>query len=79
MKIYIYETHDYMDMYPEKSFRLFESQEQANAFITHMRNNWNSGTVSNAHLATPEEFTKLLKQHNWNDAEIQEWLDKCDY
>lgn len=79
MKIYIYETHDYMDMYPEKSFRLFESQEQANAFITHMRNNWNSGTVSNAHLATPEEFTKLLKQHNWSNEEIQEWLDKCDY
>ena len=68
-----------MDMYPEKAFRLFESQEQANAFIAHMRNNWNSGTVSNAHLVTPEEFTKLLKQHKWNDAEIQEWLDKCDY
>lgn len=79
MKIYIYETHDYMDMYPEKSFRLFESQEQANAFIAHMRNNWNSGTVSNAHLATPEEFTSLLRQHNWSNAEIQEWLDKCDY
>ena len=79
MKIYIYETHDYMDMYPEKSFRLFESQEQANAFIEHMRSNWNSGTVSDAHLATPEEFTKLLKQHNWSGAEIQEWLDKCDY
>ena len=28
MKIYIYETHDYMDMYPEKSFVLLESQEQ---------------------------------------------------
>lgn len=79
MKIYIYETHDYMDMYPEKSFRLCESQEQANAFIEHLRNNWNSGTVSDAYLATPEEFTKLLKQHNWSDAEIQEWLDKCDY
>lgn len=79
MKIYIYETHDYMDMYPEKSFGLFESQEQANAFIEHMRSNWNSGTVSDAHLTTPEAFTKLLKQHDWSDAEIQEWLDKCDY
>ena len=79
MKIYIYETQDYMDMYPEKSFRLCESQEQANAFIEHMRSNWNSGTVSDAHLITPEEFTKLLKQHNWSDVEIQKWLDKCDY
>ena len=79
MKIYIYETHDYMDMYPEKSFRLFESQEQADAFIKHMRSNWNSGTVSNAYLVTPEEFTSLLRQHNWSNAEIQEWLDKCDY
>ena len=48
MKIYIYETHDYMDMYPEKSFILLESQEQANAFIKQLRSNWNSGTVSNA-------------------------------
>ena len=79
MKIYIYETHDYMDMYPETVFRLFESQEQANDFIEHMRSNWNSGTVSDAHLATPEEFTKLLKQYHWSDSEMQEWLDKCDY
>lgn len=79
MKIYICETHDYMDMYPEKSFVLLKSQEQANAFIKNLRSNWNSGTVSNAHLATPEEFTKLLKQHNWSDAEIQEWLNKCNY
>lgn len=79
MKIYIYETHDYMDMYPEKSFRLFESQEQANVFIEHLRSNWNSGTISDACLINPEEFTALLKQHNWGDAEIQEWLNKCDY
>ena len=79
MKIYIYETHDYMDMYPEKSFRLFESQEQANAFIEHLRSNWNSGTVSDAYITTLEEFTKLLKQYDWSDAEIKEWLDKCDY
>ena len=79
MKIYSDETHYYMDMYPEKSFVLLESQEQANAFIEELRSNWNSGTVSNAYLATPEEFTKLLKQNDWSDAEIQEWLDKCDY
>lgn len=79
MKIYIYETHDYMDMYPEKSFRLFESQEDANKFIEYFRHTWNSGTVSDAKLITPEEFTSLLKRHKWSDSEIQEWLDKCDY
>lgn len=79
MKIFIYETHDYMDMYPEKSFVLLESQEKANEYIAHLRNNWNSGTVGEAHLASPEEFTALLKQHNWSDEEIQEWLNKCDY
>ena len=68
-----------MDMYPEKSFVLLESQEQANVFIEHMRSNWNSGTVSNAYLVTPEEFTKLLKQNNWSDAEIKEWPAMCDY
>ena len=68
-----------MDMYPEKFFVLLESQEQANAFIKELRSNWNSGIVSNAYLITPEEFTSLLRQNDWSDAEIQEWLDKCDY
>ena len=86
LKMFTYQTHDYMDEHPETSFRTAESQEIADKFIEHMRTHWSNGTVSNAKEVTPEEFYNARQSNYWKGYEeqldnlasdcTQEWLDK---
>ena len=39
-------SHDYMDMHPEVSYRQFENEEKANAYVKHMQENYHSGTTN---------------------------------
>lgn len=78
-QFYYYEAHDYMDLKPMGSFCLCASQEEADQFISHMRTNWCSGTVSDARPLSKQEFIDLLTNHDWPMNEIQEWLDKAEY
>lgn len=79
MKVYFFYVHHYMDMRPELEFRLFASQEDADAYVQNLRKNWCSGTVSEAWCASKEEFVSTLKKYNWPDDEINDWLAKCSY
>lgn len=84
--MFMYQTHDYMDMYPETSFRTAESHEVMNQFIASMRERWCSGTVSDAKEVTPEEYFKARQSDYWKGYEVQldnlaldctqDWLDK---
>lgn len=86
LKMFIYQTHDYMDMEPEWNFRTAESEEVMNQFIQHMRTNWCSGTVSDAEELTPAEYFHHRQSDYWKGYEeqldnlaldcTQEWLDK---
>ena len=86
LKMFIYQTHDYMDMHPETSFRTAESQEVMNQFIEYMSTYWCSGTVSGGTEVTPEEYYKARQSNYWKGYEeqldnlaldcTQEWLDK---
>lgn len=75
LKMFKYETHHYMDMKPETHFRTIESAELMKEFIEHMRTNWCSGTVSNAHEVTPEEFFRARQSSYWRGYE--DMLDKA--
>lgn len=85
LKMFIYQTHDYMDMRPETSFRTAESQEVMDQFVAHMRTNWCSGTVSDGKEITPEEYFAARQSDYWKGYEAQldelaldctqEWLD----
>ncbi len=85
--MFMYETHDYMDMKPETNFRTAESQEVINQFIEHMRTHWCSGTVSDAKEVTPSEYLKARQSDYWKGYEealdnlvldcTQEWY--CEY
>lgn len=86
LKMFMYQTHDYMDMKPETSFRTAESQEVMDQMITEFRNRWNSGTVSDAHEVTPMEFYMARCSAYWHGYEQQldnlacdcteEWVDE---
>jgi hypothetical protein len=86
LKMFIYQTHDYMDMKPETSFRTAESQEVMNQYVTHMRTWWSGGTVSDGKEVTPEEYFKARQSDYWKGYEFQldelaldcsqEWLDE---
>lgn len=85
LRMFMYQTHDYMDMYPETSFRTAESQEVMNQFVQHMRTHWNSGTVSEGKELTPQEYYAARQSKYWRGYEeqldnlaldcSQEWLD----
>ena len=57
-------SHDYMDMYPEVSYRQFESEEKALAFVEHMKKNWCSGTTNYGGPATRDEIIKYCEKYN---------------
>ena len=63
--MFMYESHDYMDMYPEKHLATYTTQEDANKFIAHMRNTWNSGTMSDAKELTPMELFEQRQSLYW--------------
>lgn len=81
-----YESHDYMDMYPETNFRTAESQEVMNQFIEHMSTHWCSGTTSAAVPVTPLQYFQARESDYWKGYEeqldnlakdcTQEWLDE---
>ena len=86
LKMFIYQTHCYMDMEPEWSFRTIESKEVMDQFINHMRTNWSSGVISEAKELTPEEYFQYRQSDYWKGYEVQldnlaldctqEWLDE---
>ena len=85
LMMFMYQTHDYMDLEPETSFRTAESQEVMNQFIAYMRKNWCSGTVSDATVVTPSDYYRARQSDYWKGYEealddlaldcTQEWLD----
>lgn len=87
-KVFRYETHDYMDALPEVSFRTYKTKEEMDHFIAHMRQYWNSGTVSDGVEMTPEAFAKERASAYWKGYEDlldraaldcpQEWIDQYE-
>lgn len=73
-----YNTHHYMDMYPETSFRTEVSKEAMDAFIARMREMWCSGTVSDAKEVTPLEFFEARQSKYWKGCEEQLDEAACD-
>lgn len=88
LKMFMYQTHDYMDWEPVTAFRTAESQEVMNQFIDHMREMWNSGTVSNPTEMSPMGYYKARCSAYWKGYEEQldalacdcseEWLKEYD-
>ena len=86
LMMFVFETHDYMDMYPERHLATYKSQEDADKFIAHMRDMWCSGTMSDAKELTPEELFKQRQSKYWKGYEeaidnaaldcTQEFVDK---
>ena len=84
--MFAYQTHDYMDMEPENNFRTIESEEKMDEFIAHMREHWNSGTISDAKEVTPYEFFQARQSEYWKGYEgaldegardcTPEWIEK---
>ncbi len=56
--------HDYMDMSPEVSYRLFEDWNQAKAWEKQMRENWASGTTNVVGYATQQEILDYIQRYN---------------
>lgn len=86
MKMFMYESHDYMDMYPEKHLVTYRTQEEVDSFITYMREHWNSGTITNAKELTPIELFRQRQSRYWKGCEelidnaaldcTQAWVDE---
>ena len=57
-----FEIHDYMDMYPQSSFRAMEESEAQN-FADHMNKNYSGGTTRFVRVLTKEEAI----QHTLNE------------
>ena len=57
-----FEIHDYMDMYPQSSFRAMEESEAQN-FADYMNKNYSGGTTRFVRVLTKEEATQhVLKE-----------------
>ena len=57
-----FEIHEYMDMYPQSSFRAMEESEAQN-FADHMNKNYSGGTTRFVRVLTKEEATQhVLKE-----------------
>lgn len=69
LKLFLYYTHDYMDMYPEQHLRSIETVEMMSAFIASMREHWCSGTVSDAVELTPQRLLEVRKDPYWKGYE----------
>lgn len=53
-------SHDYMDMYPEYSYKLFNSKFEAELWEKYMRENYSGGTTHIVGYATQEEILKYI-------------------
>lgn len=71
LKLFLYYTHDYMDMYPEQHLRSMETVEMMSAFVASMREHWCSGTVSDAEELTPQRLYEVRKDPYWKGYEEQ--------
>lgn len=69
MKMFLYESHDYMDMYPEKHLATYATQEDADKFIAHMRDHWCSGTMSDAKELSPIKLFEQRQSKYWKGCE----------
>lgn len=88
-KMYYYETHDNMDMYPEQHFATYKCNEDANKYIKNMRKYWSSGTVSDAKIMSPIKFFMARQSRYWKGCEeamdnaaldcTQDWLDEYSF
>lgn len=68
LKMYLFSTQHYMDMYPE--YRLQTStDENIKEFINHMRETWNSGIISYPKELTPEEYFQQRQSKYWKGYE----------
>ena len=52
-----FEIHDYMDMYPQSSFRAMEESE-AQGYADYMNKNYSGGTTRLVRVLTKEEATQ---------------------
>lgn len=68
-KMFMYESHAYMDMYPEKHLATYATQDDVDKFIAHMRDMWCSGTMSDAKGLTPMELFEQRQSRYWRGCE----------
>lgn len=65
-----YETHEYMDMYPEIGYRLFDDKAQAKAWEEHMQKNYSGGTTRLLGPAKQQEILDYIKDNNMSPDEL---------
>jgi hypothetical protein len=65
LKMFMYETHDYMDLKPERVLRTEISQREMDDYISAMRDSGWSGTISNAKELTPAELVSQRNDPYW--------------
>jgi hypothetical protein len=69
LKVFMYETHDYMDPKPERVLRTEISQRRVDDYISTMRDSGWSGTISNAKELTPAELVSQRNDPYWRGFE----------
>ena len=57
-------THDYMDEFPEVSYRQFKDDEEANAYVKHMNEHYSGGTTRLGGYATQQEILDYCSKYN---------------
>lgn len=70
LKMYLFSTQHYMDMYPEYQLQT-STDERIKEFIKHMRERWNSGSISDAKELTPEECFQQRQSSYWKGYETR--------
>lgn len=69
LKMFLYESHDYMDMYPEKHLATYPTKGDIDNFISRMRESWCSGTMSDAKELSPMELFEQRQSRYWKGCE----------
>ena len=65
-----YETHEYMDMYPEIGYHLFYDEAQAKAWEEHMQKNYSGGITRLLGPAKQQEILDYIKDNNMSPDEL---------
>lgn len=78
LKMFMYQTHDYMDMHPETNFRTAESLDVMNEILEDFKANWHSGTVSAPKEVSPKEYFQARQSRYWKGYEEELDALACD-
>lgn len=80
MKFYQFECHDYMDLHPTIQVNVFENEEKAKEFASHMNRSYSGGTTRYVKEMTAQEaaeflaneFKAALLDRKWPDEDAKE-------